>query len=104
MPLGAAAAAILPPSYITLCTHHVIWLTNECIFFKIARGGKSTLKSAKANGAITIVIQWEASLVWVSLVALVFCIEHLVFCMGGFVILRPYKILDIPYKIRELPN
>ena len=24
-------------------THHVIWLTNECIFFKIARGGKSTL-------------------------------------------------------------
>ena len=23
--------------------HHVIWLTNECIFFKIARGGKSTL-------------------------------------------------------------
>ena len=26
-------------------THHVIWLTNECIFFKIARGGKSTLKS-----------------------------------------------------------
>ena len=24
-------------------THHVIWLTNICIFFKIARGGKSTL-------------------------------------------------------------
>ena len=24
-------------------THHVIWLTNECTFFKIARGGKSTL-------------------------------------------------------------
>ena len=23
--------------------HHVIWLTNECTFFKIARGGKSTL-------------------------------------------------------------
>ena len=22
--------------------HHVIWLTNECTFFKIARGGKST--------------------------------------------------------------
>ena len=24
-------------------THHVIWLINICIFFKIARGGKSTL-------------------------------------------------------------